>query len=400
MDATDLQAVDLSLSPPPAPLASDARFRRNQAPAARQPIVLDWADRLLLAAGITAARQRVPDPLNVGAEEVPTDVVATLLPRLLRERLLPAVHAYGVEQGFSWAHELEQHAHLVGAGNALAMQHLEPVLRSLNERAIPVMLLKGLDLMLTVYPRGLPRMMDDIDLLVRPPDVPAVIDLLSERGFLQGTADVRNLRVIPGPATDISAVLAHHYELPPFLKFVPAPDLRSHATFAEDASEDYHFSTLAGEVYWLLELDIHFNVAAGVDVRDSWHDLRRYRTPAGAEILAQSPADRLWLLCARGYDRIAAEEPAALRSFIDILCVLARDHERIVWARLTTLAERYGTQPSVYYMLWHAAEILDEPIPDWVLETLNPGAAHVDRTGDVGDFVPRLFGAVDVHPLL
>jgi hypothetical protein len=279
-------------------------------------------------------------------------------------------------------------------------RHLTPLLRELNELRIPVMLLKGFDLLLTTYPVGLPRMMDDVDVLVRPPDIEAAVKILENAGFVQGEIDARNLRLIAMATPNNTVPLATQYEIPPFLKFIAAPELRPYASAVDSMPTHHGVTTLAGDVYVVVECDLHFNVLPDIEVRDVWYNPRRYKTPGGPEVLAQNVSDLLWLLCVRGYNRMSSQQPTAIRSFIDVLCVVARHHDALSWPRIIALTDKYEVHPALYYLLWHVDEILDKAVPASVLESLNPAARKGCREGDVGDFVPKLFRTVHVVPLI
>ncbi|MBU0718411.1 MAG: nucleotidyltransferase family protein [Planctomycetes bacterium] len=79
----------------------------------------------------------------------------------------------------------------VAAANLHLQSELTEIVRWFNEADVPVMLLKGAALNLTVYPRPDLRPMSDLDLLVRPGDAERALSLLQGHGCRQGLELVR-----------------------------------------------------------------------------------------------------------------------------------------------------------------------------------------------------------------
>jgi hypothetical protein len=80
----------------------------------------------------------------------------------------------------------------VGVRAARLEQAAGSVIATASEGGIPVLLLKGLALQKLVYPAGIVRSMDDVDLLVSPTDSPRLGQLLRSRGYrndLRGEED-------------------------------------------------------------------------------------------------------------------------------------------------------------------------------------------------------------------
>ncbi len=79
----------------------------------------------------------------------------------------------------------------VAAANLHFQSELTEIVRWFNEADVPVMLLKGAALNLTVYPRPDLRPMSDLDLLVRPGDAERALSLLKGHGCRRGLELVR-----------------------------------------------------------------------------------------------------------------------------------------------------------------------------------------------------------------
>lgn len=87
---------------------------------------------------------------------------------------------------------LHRGAMAIAALNMNLTEELERVLGAFNCASVPVMLLKGAALNLTVYPRPDLRPMSDIDLLIRPKHVEETLRLLANHGCRRGFDLVRD----------------------------------------------------------------------------------------------------------------------------------------------------------------------------------------------------------------
>ncbi|MCH8251343.1 MAG: nucleotidyltransferase family protein [Planctomycetes bacterium] len=88
--------------------------------------------------------------------------------------------------------ELRRCAHLAAAHTLNAMSRLERLVVALNHAQVPVILLKGAALNLTIYDRPDLRPMGDVDLLVRRGDVDKTIEVLLAAGCHRGAELVRD----------------------------------------------------------------------------------------------------------------------------------------------------------------------------------------------------------------
>jgi Uncharacterised nucleotidyltransferase len=360
---------------------------------------LSWFDRLVLCAGLAVAKAPIPPKVEMAEGEIDEDLLDARLEDQYRERVFPLVHAYAMAKGWLWSERTKSRLALIRKSNTVLIAELVALVEKLNDAEVPVVLLKGSDLMLSVYPPDVPRMMDDVDLLIRPPDLPKAVAACADLGYVQGSVDLPNLRIVPAEPSTLAATSTRGYELPPFLKFLPVEVSPEEAAGMVPPADD-RFVTLGSDVYFLAECDVHFNVSPQVEVRDLWFDLRRLRLDDRAEVLAQNVSDLLWLLAVRGYERIVKDRPAAIRSFLDILVLLSVRNSEIHWERVVSMSHKYSAEPSLYYLLWHARELLEGVVPDWVIDELYPAADGISRVNDAGDVTPRLFHTVNIQPML
>ena len=135
-------------------------------------------------------------PLPPDAVPSGDDDWRVLAERVRRGGLAGLVLAHGDRRGTSfplWVRDiLHDSASRVAADNLHMMHELERVLVAFNGSGIPVMLLKGAALNLTVYSSADQRPMSDLDLLVRPADARKALRLLDELGCRRGMGLVRD----------------------------------------------------------------------------------------------------------------------------------------------------------------------------------------------------------------
>jgi hypothetical protein len=89
------------------------------------------------------------------------------------------------------AEELRRSATETAANNMRMLGELERIVGAFNARDVPVMLLKGAALNLTVYTRPDLRPMSDLDLLIRPENAGDALRLLQDHGCRRGPDVVR-----------------------------------------------------------------------------------------------------------------------------------------------------------------------------------------------------------------
>ncbi len=87
---------------------------------------------------------------------------------------------------------LRQAAMTVAAYNMRLICELEDLVCAMNQAAIPVLLLKGAALNLTLYPKVNQRPMTDLDLLIQPSDVNRTSSVLAKAGYVPGVALIRD----------------------------------------------------------------------------------------------------------------------------------------------------------------------------------------------------------------
>lgn len=158
-------------------------------------------------------------PLQDRPPEDFTSDWAELLPALRRHRLLSlahwTLHQYSPPIPAAVREELE------GAFFAAALRHerlreaLLAIGGAFRARGIPLMALKGMVLAETLYPEPACRPMEDLDLLVRPEDLPAAGETLIGLGYTDVTFGPEDFRdPVTGLVVDLHAELLNATRLP------------------------------------------------------------------------------------------------------------------------------------------------------------------------------------------
>lgn len=360
----------------------------------------DQMGRMLLRAGIWAATGR-PTPL---LENFDSKIeLGVFLSRAVREKMVPMLDAcardLALDLGAEPTRLTEVFRHIADAH----YQELAGLVDELSTSDIKVMLLKGGDLDLTVYPGTLPRSMADLDLMVKPMHVQAVESALTSAGFQQGIFDRAELTIRPVGRFEKEEAEAGAAELLDYLRVVHLPALspyRSEILEYLGDSEDHPLVILDRDVFSVLSFDVHVNLSTGFDIQDSWWNPRTIQIPGGREVFGQSYSDLLWFLSARLYHEILLHSRPAMRYFVDVIALLDRFGASIDWERVVSMGQKYKLHPSLYFVFWHVNEILGPVVPGWVIETFDLRRADADRSHDWGDFVPKMLGELAIEPLL
>lgn len=359
-------------------------------------------ERALVAAGLGAIDETPPAWLASGIEEclaaprlwrrlVRASVEQKLLPHLVEQveaasRLHPAV-ADGME--------------LLRLATGGLFDYLMAVTRRLGSR-IPILVIKGGDLLLTCYRAGITRQMRDLDLVVRPHDVDAVLAAFAAEGFIAGEFEESERRVVPMAARVNEYLRRHHYEVAPVRRAFEVPSLAGRGrgvALADLFGTAIDLVEHRGRLLFAFEYDIHFNLSLEMDLSDVWYRTETIDVGGGERVRVQAPSEKFWFLASRLYHE-AAMGDATIRQLIDVLAVAKTHAHRIDWQRVLDVAKRYGLQPSIFFVGWHVNEILGaEVVPSHVLARCDPGRRKARLAHDWGDFLPRLFRRTLLSPL-
>jgi hypothetical protein len=269
---------------------------------------------------------------------------------------------------------------------------------ALDGAGVDYFLFKGSALVGTAYPDPLARPMLDVDLMVLPQDALRTRDLLVEHGFLHAYWDSDTNAVTPLAPHQLVEYHSAHYELPILMKLVEgAVDVPSHLIPHLWRRKHLKFFLADdGIASFPLFVDVHVNLSLDFDLADVWGGVRRERM-LEHDVAVQSPAGMVWFLAARIYHEAFQLNICKLSMWGDLQAVLRRWGDEVDWDEVVRVAEKYGMQPALFYVLSHLGDVVGAEAPQPVLDRLRPDRLPVPAAHDWGDILPKLLGRAVVY---
>ncbi|WP_027489024.1 nucleotidyltransferase family protein [Allorhizobium undicola] len=248
---------------------------------------------------------------------------------------------------------------------------------------------------------GVPRVSGDFDYLVRQADLDTAIRVLEESGYRQGRTmssafrdlfspdDPGMLRLQPLPTANKLEVRNCHHQVHAFYKVI---ECTQQIDFHLDrpAPDFFVYFNHNQKTYALSVIDLHFNIATGMDEDDYLRGLKHHSIYSDAdEFLA--PEVLAFFFAGRAYYEPLVLNQPSYRDLIDLFAVLHNCKDGFDWDWLTYLSLQYGNQAALYYCLHHASVLMPSLVPDQVLEFLTQ---HLEQKPelDLGPFLPKAFG--------
>jgi hypothetical protein len=268
---------------------------------------------------------------------------------------------------------------------------------TLDRNRIDYFLVKGAAVAPLYYPEPSIRHMLDIDVMIGQDDFPIVRDLMFQYGYMHGVwmPETNEVIEVLDPVVD----LVTHHEFPALQRQITVPN----TTGRHDVPEPWKRKHLKlamspTAICFNVFVDLHFNLAVGLDLADVWHGVER-RTIYGHRIAVQSPTDMTWFIAARLYNETFQHNAKKLIMLGDLHAILRAEHERIDWPRILALAAKYKIGPALFYVLAHLQRLTRVGVPAPVLEALAPDPAGLGEGNDWGDPIPKIMGIHVVHDL-
>lgn len=303
----------------------------QQAPAGEQKLL----DCLLAVEG-TAKRSRVSQFSEADWRQVSASATRHGLQPLLYECLSSAGAAAGIPEKVLLP--LREAFLVNGLRNDVLYQDLQAVLAAFQTLGIPTILLKGVYLACWVYKTKASRPMADIDLMVQEKDLFKAASALLASGYSSGLS-IRDLQ-----EWRHAHPRAHH--LPSFLK-------PQHP-----------------------RIELHWALPGAIDARQvaaCWQ--RAHRVPLGESTArALAPEDLLLYLCVHCRLHHFSQ---GLRPLYDIAEAIRHYRRHLDWSQVDSTAQAWQAERCVYLGLWLSQELLQAPVPGWVLKKLEPGGRDI-----------------------
>ena len=222
--------------------------------------------------------------------------------------------------------------------NALLFRQTQQFIKVLDERGIPVMLLKGLHLARFVYPEPALRNMADVDVMVPRDRLAEAEQVMIELGF--------------GP--------------------LPRPNLEEFCTKSNHLAKLVKADAPVVELHWTIERP---TAPFRIDLDGLWS---RSRAAAldGTPVRLLSTEDlilHLTLHCSyhHQFDR------SAMKGLVDLAAVVAGAKESLDWELLARRANEWGAAPFLYTTMRAVSEVLGTRLPPGWLDSL-----HHDSTDE------------------
>ena len=250
--------------------------------------------------------------------------------------------------------QLQKESARTAVGNMLRLRALEQVLATLQEQGITPVLLKGIGLLYSVYPRPNMRPMVDLDLLVLPDELQPALESLQAIGYRP---------VYPEQFAGAYRIVTHHVEL-------------RHPQFRQVYLElHHHWLSLPRQMQRASTREL-CGRAGMVTVGQAGHQ---------AYIL--SVEDQLLHLAAH----LASHTPSLVRWlwFYDLLRLIRTHQAAIDWDKVLSRAVAYRLVLPLQWVLPLLVQQLHAPIPRPVLDRLS--SLPVTRA-ETGRFAPDSLG--------
>lgn len=259
--------------------------------------------------------------------------------------------------------EMKGHYHEIAFTNAVFISELAKLQQLFNDAGIPIIVLKGMALIGTLYTDIGLRPMSDIDFLAKPTDWTSINEILQNHGY----------------------IAIENYSL-----------LRE--------TEIYDYNLCFGAYGFVKQgtvdvaLDLHFTPiwVDNITEESLWAKTSVFNR-AGIDMLCLCPEHQLAHLCVH----LIHHNYMLLKWFVDIYVLLHRYKETLDWHYIIEKFANTGTGISIYYGLLLTRKFLGSVIPSWVLKHLMPSLTAkklFERTWNIEE-ISQLHNPTAKHPI-
>lgn len=270
----------------------------------------------------------VPAPHTSGSGPVLQSCLPLLMEQLPAEALIERVGREKYEQ----LRGLYQQTSLL---NLWYSWELRQVLEAISGRLIPVMVLKGADIATTLYRHSELRHFNDVDLMVRPQDLPATIAILEQLGY-------------------------HYHQ-----------EYRFETVSKQRAAFVYVKKVAIGHLVFEIHTSPHSNeMSISFDAVELWQRARLI-TIEGVTVYGMGLEDLLLYLCWH----FRSHSFSRLIWLYDITLLLLRCADQLDWTKVHGIARRQGLVSTLYYCVRWCQQVFHITLPEHVqIENFAPSA--------------------------
>jgi len=240
------------------------------------------------------------------------------------------------------------------ARNTLLYQELASILEALSDAEIPVVVLKGAALALTLYPSIGVRPMGDVDILVPRARLPEALACLKGLGYAETTPEM-----VPG----FNRAMGHHVGLDGG-RDIPL-HVEVHWTLAA-GEHDQHAPSMA----WFWDQTEEWKLEGG-----GWKGESILRSPSS--VFQLTPTAHLLYLAAHLMLQHGGAQ-AQLIWFYDIDLMVRREAGRLDWGELLRRAKEFRWAAALHAALQGAQDRFGTPLPRGFLDALAEESDHRD----------------------
>jgi hypothetical protein len=257
-------------------------------------------------------------------------------------RLGPIVHYLHAQGNVlpkppAWASEwLAQQQQQAVTRSLVIRGHLRQTLAALNQRGIVPIVLKGAPLASRLYPVPYLRVSRDIDILVRPDELPAALQTVRAVGFMP-TA---------GPDLALAYENYHHHLVP-------------HAHAQTGCMIELHRALVRPDRPYRLDTEVMRARAIPVSIE-------------GQRAMLLSPEDELIYLCVHFLSDRLTPLPGALLQVCDLALFLKREYERLDWTAMAAIVKQQSLEFPVYAALDVVRNITGIGAPEAFRQAIRP----------------------------
>ncbi|WFU04536.1 nucleotidyltransferase family protein (plasmid) [Rhizobium sp. CB3171] len=265
---------------------------------------------------------------------------------------------------------------------------------SMKQGGIDPVLFKGDDLR-QHYPDPWTRPSADSDILVHPKELVGASEALISAGYKHGVikagrafSEDGKLRIYDANPHSARWVHESHHQIHAFYREFNCPELVPYIDILKGGTK-YEFVT-ANEVRIAHIVDLHFNLAYGMEPSDYFHHFRSLNI-GGTSMSALAPEMSICFYAGRAYYDALISNVDSVYDLIDAAIYYYKYYHDLDWDWIGYYCDRYAAWAPLYYFGEFVARFMQRPMPNVLMEKLAESMLS-NRQFDLGPFIPKSLG--------